>query len=67
MQALLRWISPVLSFTAEEAWLLMEEGEDSVHLLEWFEGWNDFGELKIYCSGVVSGKVASSDTTQSSV
>ena len=47
VQALLRWISPVLSFTAEEAWLLMEEGEDSVHLLEWFEGWNDFGELKI--------------------
>ena len=47
LQALLRWISPVLSFTAEEAWLLMEEGEDSVHLLEWFEGWNDFGELKI--------------------
>ena len=47
LQALLRWISPVLSFTAEEAWLLMEEDEDSVHLLEWFEDWNDFGELKI--------------------
>ena len=25
----------------------MEEDEDSVHLLEWFEDWNDFGELKI--------------------
>ena len=47
LQALLRWISPVLSFTAEEAWLLMEEDEDSVHLLEWFEDWNEFGELKI--------------------
>ena len=47
LQALLRWISPVLSFTAEEAWLLMKEDEDSVHLLEWFEDWHDFGDLKI--------------------
>ena len=47
LQALLRWISPVLSFTAEEAWLLMKEDEESVHLLEWFEDWHDFGELRI--------------------
>ena len=47
LQALLRWISPILSFTAEEAWLLMKEDEESVHLLEWFEDWHDFGELKI--------------------
>ncbi len=47
LQALLRWISPILSFTAEEAWLLMKEDEESVHLLEWFDDWHDFGELKI--------------------
>ena len=47
LQALLRWISPILSFTAEEAWLLMKEDEESVHLLEWFEDWHDFGELRI--------------------
>ena len=43
----MRWISPILSFTAEEAWLLMKEDEESVHLLEWFDDWHDFGELKI--------------------
>ena len=47
LQALVRWISPILSFTAEEAWLLMKEDEESVHLLEWFDDWHDFGELKI--------------------
>ena len=47
LQALVRWISPILSFTAEEAWLLMKEDEESVHLLEWFDDWHDFGELQI--------------------
>ena len=40
LEALLRWISPILSFTAEEAWQLHKPGS-SVHLLEWFDEWND--------------------------
>jgi isoleucyl-tRNA synthetase len=47
LQALLRWVSPILSFTAEEAWQLLESDKDSVHLLEWFEDWEEIGELKI--------------------
>ena len=47
LQALLRWISPILSFTAEEAWLLLKNDTESVHLLEWFDGWQDFGDLII--------------------
>ncbi|OUU78520.1 MAG: isoleucine--tRNA ligase [Gammaproteobacteria bacterium TMED78] len=47
LQALLRWISPILSFTAEEAYLLLEDSSDSVHLLEWFEKWHDYGDLEI--------------------
>tara|TARA_Y100001970_G_C14258459_1_gene877443 strand:+ start:2897 stop:5680 length:2784 start_codon:yes stop_codon:yes gene_type:complete len=47
LQALLRWISPVLSFTAEEAWQILDESEVSVHLLEWYDDWHDFGELSI--------------------
>jgi isoleucyl-tRNA synthetase len=40
LEALLRWISPILSFTAEEAWQLHKPGS-SVHLLEWFDEWSD--------------------------
>ena len=47
LQALLRWVSPILSFTAEEAWQLLKDDKDSVHLLEWFEDWEEIGELKI--------------------
>ena len=46
LQALLRWISPILSFTAEEAWQLLNNDIKSVHLLEWFEEWDNIGELK---------------------
>ena len=46
MQALLRWISPILSFTAEEAWQLLNNDTKSVHLLEWFEEWDEIGNLK---------------------
>ena len=41
LEALLRWISPILSFTAEEAWQLHKPGSPSVHLLEWFNEWSD--------------------------
>ena len=46
LQALLRWISPILSFTAEEAWQSLETDTKSVHLLEWFNEWDDIGNLK---------------------
>jgi len=35
--ALVRWLSPVLVFTCEEAWALRFPGAGSVHLLEWPE------------------------------
>ena len=43
LQALLRWISPILSFTAEEAWQQLNNDTKSVHLLEWFEEWDEIG------------------------
>ena len=42
--ALVRWLSPVLVFTSEEAWGLRFPGTGSVHLEEWPEidaGWRD--------------------------
>ena len=45
LQALLRWVSPILSFTAEEAWQSLHENRESVHTLEWFEDWENVGEL----------------------
>ena len=46
LQALLRWISPILSFTAEEAWQSLDNEIKSVHLLEWFNDWVEVGDLK---------------------
>ena len=38
-EALVRWIAPILSFTAEEIWEnLPGEREDSVFLVEWYQG-----------------------------
>jgi isoleucyl-tRNA synthetase len=42
--ALVRWLAPVLCFTAEEVWLTRYREAGSVHLLEWPEidsGWRD--------------------------
>ncbi|MBV9370628.1 MAG: class I tRNA ligase family protein, partial [Alphaproteobacteria bacterium] len=42
--ALVRWLAPVLCFTAEEVWQTRFPGEGSVHLLEWPEieaAWRD--------------------------
>ena len=39
LEALIRWIAPILSFTAEEAWRLYHSDLESVHLSEWFEDW----------------------------
>lgn len=43
LEAMVRWMAPILSFTAEEAWELMPEPvdgkrEESVLLSEWYEG-----------------------------
>ena len=46
LQALLRWVSPILSFTAEEAWQSLGGDTKSVHLLEWFQDWTEVGELR---------------------
>jgi isoleucyl-tRNA synthetase len=46
LQALLRWVSPILSFTAEEAWQSLDSNIKSVHLLEWFEDWAETGNLR---------------------
>jgi isoleucyl-tRNA synthetase len=42
--ALVRWLAPVLTFTAEEAWQTQWPDAESVHLLTWPEvdaGWRD--------------------------
>ncbi len=36
-QAMVRWLAPVLSFTAEEIWQTLEE-DDSVFLQDWYQG-----------------------------
>ena len=39
LQALVRWIAPILSFTADEIWQSMPgETEENVFLTEWFNG-----------------------------
>ncbi|MGE3397285.1 MAG: class I tRNA ligase family protein, partial [Sphingomonas sp.] len=43
-EALVRWASPILCFTAEEVWATRYPDGDSVHLLDWPEidaGWRD--------------------------
>lgn len=38
LESIVRWIAPILSFTAEEAWKHMcSRGEDSVFLSRWFD------------------------------
>jgi isoleucyl-tRNA synthetase len=39
LEALVRWIAPILSFTADEIWLFMPgKRSQSVHLETWYEG-----------------------------
>ena len=47
LEALVRWISPILSFTAEEAWRSYHSDLESVHLTEWFEDWITLSEGSI--------------------
>ncbi|MGQ3890565.1 isoleucine--tRNA ligase [Legionella sp. CNM-4043-24] len=40
IQALTRWMAPILSFTAEEIWQAIPgQSEESVFLQTWYEGW----------------------------
>jgi isoleucyl-tRNA synthetase len=42
LQALVRWVAPILSFTAEEIWQHMPSShDDSVFLTKWYDGFND--------------------------
>jgi isoleucyl-tRNA synthetase len=38
MQALVRWIAPILSFTADEIWSYLPTTEESVFLSQWYQG-----------------------------
>ncbi|MFT5373037.1 MAG: isoleucyl-tRNA synthetase, partial [Lysobacterales bacterium] len=45
LEALVRWIAPILSFTAEEIWALMpNEREESVLMATWFEDLFEYNE-----------------------
>ena len=46
-EAMVRWIAPILSFTAEELWLCLPgEREESVFLSNWYEGLEQFDAEK---------------------
>ncbi|MFL2743026.1 MAG: isoleucine--tRNA ligase [Gammaproteobacteria bacterium] len=42
LNALIRWIAPILSYTAEEAYQEFTKDDSSVFLLEWYENWPKF-------------------------
>ena len=42
LNGLIRWIAPILSYTAEEAYQEFKKDESSVFLLEWYEEWPKF-------------------------
>ena len=47
LESLLRWISPILCFTAEEAYKQFKPEGKSVHLLSWFKDWPEPQEASI--------------------
>ncbi len=45
LEALVRWVAPILSFTAEEIWTLMPgKREESVFMATWFDGLAEYNE-----------------------
>lgn len=63
MEAMVRWITPILSFTGEEIWqLLPGDRADSVHLSTWYEGLSELsGDETMgreYWNGIVAAKDA---------
>ena len=48
IQALTRWLAPILSFTAEEIWrVIPEQTTDSVFLQTWYEAWPDVNHVSM--------------------
>jgi isoleucyl-tRNA synthetase len=47
LESLLRWVSPILCFTAEEAYKQFKPEDKSVHLLNWFKDWPEPQEASI--------------------
>lgn len=45
IQALTRWMAPILSFTAEEIWRAMGLENESVFLEQWYDAWPDVGQV----------------------
>ncbi len=46
LQALTRWLAPILSFTAEEIWqTLPDKPSDSVLMETWYQGWPELGHV----------------------
>ena len=46
VQALTRWLAPIISFTAEEIWYAMPGAKsDSVFLEEWYQDWPSVGDV----------------------
>jgi len=47
VQALTRWLAPILSFTAEEIWQAIpgQNKQESIFLQEWFNAWPALGEV----------------------
>ena len=46
-QAFIRWITPILSFTADEAWEYMPGATGSIFTEEWYDGFGDVKSGKI--------------------
>jgi isoleucyl-tRNA synthetase len=45
LEALVRWVAPIISFTAEEIWALMPgEREESIFMATWYEGLVEYQE-----------------------
>ena len=44
LNALITWIAPILSYTAEEAFLEINKNNSSVFLEEWFSNWADISK-----------------------
>ena len=49
IEALVRWIAPILSFTADEIWSFVPgERSASVHLEKWYQGFNNIDSAEDY-------------------
>ena len=59
IEAMVRWFSPILSYTADEAWQHMPgERSDSVFMETWYESLFDLGDAGLFSDGDWSGIIA---------